>query len=69
MSSFKKHDHSICSDRYKVSIEKYCHQNNLELTPLRRKVFEILIQGHKPLAAYEILDLLSKQQKRPRRLH
>ena len=61
MSSFKKHDHSICSDRYKASIEKYCHQNNLELTPLRQKVFEILIRGHKPLGAYEILDVLSKE--------
>ena len=60
MSSFKKHDHSICSDRYKASIEKYCHQNNLKLTPLRQKVVEILIRDHKPLAAYEILDNLSK---------
>ena len=45
MSSFEKHDHSICSDRYKASIEKYCHQNNLKLTPLRQKVFEILIRA------------------------
>ena len=61
MSSFEKHDHSICINRYKASIEKYCHQNNLELTPLRQKVFEILIRGHKPLGAYEILDVLSKE--------
>ena len=61
MSSFEKHDHSICSDRYKASIEKYCLQNNLELTPLRQKVFEILIRDHKPLGAYEILDVLSKE--------
>ena len=61
MSSFEKHDHSICSDRYKASIEKYCYQNNLKLTPLRQKVFEILIRDHKPLGAYEILDALSKE--------
>ena len=61
MSSFKKHDHSICSDRYKASIEKYCYQNNLKLTPLRQKVFEILIRDHKPLRAYEILNALSKE--------
>ena len=59
MSSFEKHDHSICSDRYKASIEKYCLQINLELTPLRQKVFEILIRDHKPLGAYEILDVLT----------
>ena len=62
MSSFKKHDHSICSDRYKASIEKYCHQNNLEPKPLRQKVFEILIRDHKPLGAYEILDVLNKEE-------
>ena len=61
MTSFKIHDHSICSDRYKASIKKYCYQNNLELTPLRQKVFEILIRGHKPLGAYEILDVLSEE--------
>ena len=61
MSSFKKHNHSICNDRYKASIKKYCNQNNFELTPLRQKVFEILIRGHKPLGAYEILDVLSKE--------
>ena len=61
MTSFKIHDHNICSDQYKASIKKYCHQNNLELTPLRQKVFEILIRGHKPLGAYEILDVLSKE--------
>ena len=61
MSSFKKHDHNICSGRYKASIEQYCYQNNLKLTPLRQKVFEILIRDHKPLGAYEILDALSKE--------
>ena len=61
MSSFQKHDHNICSEHYKASVEKYCHQNNLELTPLRQKVVEILMRGHKPLGAYEILDVLSKE--------
>ena len=61
MSSFQKHDHNICSEHYKASIEKYCHENNLQLTPLRQKVLEILIRDHKPLGAYEILDILSKE--------
>ena len=61
MSSFQKHDHNICSEHYKASIEKYCHENNLQLTPLRQKVLEILIRGHKPFGAYEILDILSKE--------
>ena len=61
MSSFQKHDHNICSEHYKASIDKHCYENNLELTPLRKKVFEILIRDHKPLGAYKILDALSKE--------
>ena len=41
-----------------VAAEKYCSQNNLKLTPLRRKVFEFLIKDHKALGAYKILDML-----------
>ena len=61
MSSFQRHDHSICSEHYKASIDEYCHENNLKLTPLRQKVLEILIRDHKPLGAYKILDILSKK--------
>ena len=60
-SSFQKHDHNICSEHYKASIDKYCHENNLQLTPLIQKVLEILFSGHKPLGAFEILDTLSKE--------
>ena len=61
MSSFKKHDHKIYSTHFKASVEKDCHANNLQLTPLRQKVLEILIRNHKPLGAYEILHVLSKE--------
>ena len=61
LSSFQKHYHNICCEHYKASIHKYCHENNLKLTPLRQKVLEILIRGHKPFGAYEILDIFSKE--------
>jgi Fur family zinc uptake transcriptional regulator len=56
--SFKKHDHTICKDSSMKALEERCFEENLKLTPLRRKVFEILIKDHKPLGAYQILDLL-----------
>ena len=37
--------------------EKYCKENDLKFTPVRRKVLEILLQKNKALGAYEILDL------------
>ena len=61
MSSFQKHDHNICSEHYNASFDKYCYENNIQFTPLRQKVLEILIRGHKPLRAYEILDVLGKE--------
>ena len=60
-SSFEQHNHEICNEHYKDKMEKYCEENDLRLTPLRRKVFEILIRDHKPLGAYQILEILKKE--------
>ena len=38
--------------------ENYCQQNGLNLTPVRRKVLEILLEKNTAIGAYEILDLL-----------
>ena len=55
---FNNHDHDACFGDAMVEIEKHCHKKNLQFTPLRRRVFEYLLRDHKPLGAYEILDLL-----------
>ena len=55
---FKSHDHDVCFGDAMVEIEKHCRKKNLKFTPLRRRVFEYLLRDHKPLGAYEILDLL-----------
>jgi len=54
----KEHDHGVCFGNAMEEIEKHCHEKNLQFTPLRRKVFEYLLRDHKPMGAYEILDLL-----------
>ena len=59
--SFEQHNHEICNEHYTNKMEKYCDENNLKLTPLRQKVFEILIRDHKPLGAYQILATLKKE--------
>ena len=55
---FDDHDHGMCFDDAIEQIENYFLKKNLQFTPLRRKVFEILIRDHKPLGAYEILEAL-----------
>ncbi len=57
---FDDHDHGICFDDAIEQIENYFLKKNLQFTPLRRKVFEILIKDHKPLGAYEILEALGR---------
>lgn len=36
-----------------------CESRDTRFTPLRRKVLELVWGGHKPVTAYELLDLLS----------
>ena len=55
---FKKHNHSNCSKQALKAFEKHCFEKNLQVTPLRRKILEYLLKDHRPLGAYEILDLL-----------
>ena len=38
--------------------EKYCDANSLQLTPVRRKVLELLLQSKGAIGAYDILDHL-----------
>jgi len=58
---FDSHDHGICFDDAIKQIEKYFVKKNIQFTPLRRKVFEILIRDHKPLGAYEVLEALGQE--------
>ncbi|MDX8352558.1 Fur family transcriptional regulator [Cognatiyoonia sp. IB215182] len=55
---FHEHDHDICVSEALAEAEKRCAEQGLRLTPVRRKVLEILLQEHRALGAYTILDLL-----------
>ena len=55
---FQTHDHSLCVDQTLEAAEKRCAAEGLRLTPVRRKVLELLLQEHRALGAYAILELL-----------
>ena len=59
--NFKKHNHKLCYENSMKAFHKYCLEKNLKLTPLRLKVFELLLKDHRPIGAYQILDILSKE--------
>ena len=58
--SFKDHNHELCYKSSMNAFKKTCHEKKLKLTPLRLKVFELLLKDHRPLGAYQILNTLSK---------
>lgn len=55
---FAQHDHRTCMSEALAAAEARCAADGLRFTPVRRKVFEILLQDHRALGAYAILDRL-----------
>ena len=58
--ALKKHEHSHCIDDAINTAEAYCKNTKLRFTPIRRKVLEILVQEHRAIGAYTILERLRK---------
>ncbi|QPM92479.1 helix-turn-helix domain-containing protein [Pseudooceanicola algae] len=57
---FDKHDHADCITTAVGAAEAHCASNGLRFTPVRRKALEILLQEHRALGAYEMLDGLRR---------
>ena len=59
------HDHQHCAADVIAHAEKICASRSQKLTPMRRKVLEVLASSHKPLGAYEIIDAVADSGPRP----
>ena len=59
------HDHARCSADALTHAEALCAKRGERLTPMRRHVLEVLARSHKPLGAYEIIDLVAARGPRP----
>lgn len=60
MTGFEKHDHADCVASGISAAEDHCRDAGLKLTPVRRKVLEILLNEHRALGAYDILEVLAR---------
>lgn len=58
------HDHARCVAAALAAAERTCEARGLRLTPMRRRVLELIWQGHSPVKAYAILDALSGTARR-----
>ena len=56
------HDHNHCLEEALDRAAALCGKRDVRLTALRRRVLELVWAGHKPLGAYEILDILKGER-------
>lgn len=54
----RDHDHRRCIEEALSEAGARCAERGARLTPLRRRVLEIVWQSHRPLGAYAILEVL-----------
>ena len=66
VSSFKPraHDHGRCVAQALGSAERLCRERGVRLTPVRRRVLELVWSRHEPVLAYDLLDRLREAQPR-----
>ncbi|MDO5605677.1 MAG: Fur family transcriptional regulator [Paracoccus sp. (in: a-proteobacteria)] len=60
-SAFERHDHSACASVALARAEEMAAAHGLRLTPVRRRVLEILLEDHRAMGAYEVLERLAAE--------
>jgi Fur family transcriptional regulator, zinc uptake regulator len=53
------HDHKACIEEALRAADAVCASRGLNLTPIRRRVLEIVWRQHEPIGAYDILGQLT----------
>ena len=56
--AFETHDHFACIADGLTAATRHCEENGLRFTRARRRVLEILLEEHRAMGAYEILERL-----------
>ncbi|MBU2958078.1 transcriptional repressor [Paracoccus sp. C2R09] len=60
-AAFAPHDHSHCSSRALNDATERLATEGGRLTPVRRRTLEILLESHRAMGAYEVLDRLAAE--------
>jgi Fur family transcriptional regulator, zinc uptake regulator len=58
------HDHDRCIRRAVSAAERVCAAKQISLTPLRKRILEIVWRQHEPIGAYEILAEIAKDREK-----
>lgn len=57
--AFEKHDHSHCADDAMARADALAREKGARMTPVRRRTLEILLEEHRALGAYDVLERLA----------
>lgn len=60
-----QHDHRRCVDTALQNAELVCQHQSARLTPIRRRVLELIWASHRPIGAYELLEQLAQEGHKP----
>jgi Fe2+/Zn2+ uptake regulation proteins len=60
-AAFAPHDHSRCAASILAHAEEATAAAGARLTPVRRRTLEILLEEHRALGAYEVLERLAQE--------
>ncbi|SPH24530.1 Zinc uptake regulation protein [Defluviimonas aquaemixtae] len=56
--AFLAHDHAACAGAVLARAEDVSSRRGARLTPVRRRTLEILLESHRAMGAYEVLERL-----------
>lgn len=59
------HNHQACMRETLAEAEALAATRGERLTPLRRRVLEIVLESHRPVGAYDVLGALARDGARP----
>ncbi len=60
-AAFHRHDHRHCADEALARAEAKAEAEGARMTPVRRRVLEILLESHKAMGAYDVLQRLAAE--------
>ena len=59
VTAFTDHNHGLCCGGAMANADKLARDAGLSLTPVRRRTLEILLEEHRALGAYDVLERLA----------
>lgn len=59
-AAFRSHDHEDCLGSVLTRADMLSREAGIRMTPVRRRTLEILLEEHRALGAYEVLERLAK---------